>query len=240
MDEDARIRAVLEHIRSGGGLENFPATRNEKRALIATAGRRRLIAWEKTHRRYEITLRGRRLLRRRPGSTSRLRLSPQAIAIAAGAMALGLWFSADASRLLIGPQPTAVASLPVVAAAPVAVAVVPNPLPDPFPEHVDEPEEQSVPAAIPPKEPTHAVAPTHTEEPKPVAKSKRKVAKAHRKGTYASRHRRGNPTLAYTDPRQARPQTYFGYGYGHSNFGGQSTYGGQGSYGGRGGWSFFR
>jgi hypothetical protein len=231
MDEDTRIRAVLEHIRRGEALEHFPATRNEKRALIATAGRRRLIAWERTRRRYELTLRGRRMLRRRPGSRSRLRLSAQATAVAAVAMALGLWFSADASRLLIGTQPTAVASRP---AAPVAVAAQTAELPDPFPEHVEEPvDESSVPAETSSKGPTPAAAPAPVE-PKPAAKSKRKVAKAHRKGTYASRHRRNDPTLAYTGPRQARPQTYFGYGYGHSTFGGQGSYGGQSN------WSFYR
>jgi hypothetical protein len=233
MDEDARIRAVLEHIRRGGGLEDFPATRNAKRALIATAGRRRLIAWEKTRRRYELTLRGRRLLRRPPASASRRRLSVQAIAVAVGAVALGLWFSADASRLLIGSQATAVASRPAAPAAPLTVAAQPDPLPDPFPEHVEEPtDEQSVPAAAPPKEPTPAAAPAQPAEAKPAAKSKRKVAKAHRKGTYASWHRR--KTLAFTDPRQARPPTYSGYGYGQSSFGGQRSFGGQSN------WSFYR
>jgi hypothetical protein len=233
MDEDARIRAVLEHIGRGGGLEGFPGGRNEKHALIATAARRRLIAWEKTHRRYELTLRGRRMLRRRAGSSSRLRFSVKAIVVVAGAMALGLWFSADASRLLIGTQAPVVAAAPAALAAPVIVAAQP----DPFPEHVDEPaDEQPVPAATPAKGPTPAAAPAPPEESKPAAKSKRKVAKSHRKATYASRHRRNDPTLAYTDPRQARPPTYSGYGYGY----GQSTFGGHSSFGGQSNWSFYR
>jgi hypothetical protein len=151
-------------------------------------------------------------------------------------MALGLWFSADASRLLMGPPTPAVAARPAAPAAPMTVAAQPSALlADPFPEHVEEAtDEQSVPAATPSKEPTPAAAPAHPEEPKPVAKSKRKVAKAHRRATYASRHRRNDPTLAYTDPRQARPPTYFGYGYGQSNFGGQGSHGGQNN------WSFYR
>ena len=156
--------------------------------------------------------------------------------VAAGAMALGLWFSADASRLLIGSQTTAVALQPAVPAAPMEVAALPL-LPDPFPEHTEEPaEEPSAPAATTPKGSTPAAAAAPPAEPRPVAKSKRKVARAHRKGTYASRRRGNDPRVAYTDPRQARPQTYYGYGYGY----GQSTFSGPGRFGGQSNWSFYR
>jgi hypothetical protein len=236
MDEHSRIRAVLAHIGRGGDLDDFPASRSEKRALIATAGRRQLIAWGKTHRRYELTARGRRELRRRPASASRLRISVNAIVVAGAAMALGLWFSADASRLLMGMQATAVASQPAVPAAfaalPEAVAFGPVPGQTDGPLGPDE-AEQSAPApatVAPPKGPTPAAAPQR-DEPKPSAKSKRKVAKAHRKGSYASRRRRNDPAYAYTG-RAPNP-----YGYGYARQGG---YGNYGSFGGQGGWSYYR
>jgi len=53
-DDGSRMNAVLRHLGCGGDLRDFPATANERVALIRTAGARGLVTWHKTHPRYEL------------------------------------------------------------------------------------------------------------------------------------------------------------------------------------------
>ncbi len=53
--EQLRIGAALGHIQDRGNLDDFPADRNERRALMVTAVRRGLVAWDRRHERYELT-----------------------------------------------------------------------------------------------------------------------------------------------------------------------------------------
>jgi hypothetical protein len=61
--ESARIGAAIEHINEHGNLDGFPAARGERAALVLTARRQGLVAWSRTHRKYELTIHGYRTLR---------------------------------------------------------------------------------------------------------------------------------------------------------------------------------
>jgi hypothetical protein len=54
-DDGPRIDAMLRHLGCGRDLRDFPATANERVALIRTAGARGLVAWRRTRARYELT-----------------------------------------------------------------------------------------------------------------------------------------------------------------------------------------
>jgi hypothetical protein len=84
MDDETRIRAVLEHIRKGSSLGDFPGTRSEKLAVVAKADRFRLVEWSKARGRYRITLAGRwKLVNKRRLA---MRLSGPAVAITVAMM----------------------------------------------------------------------------------------------------------------------------------------------------------
>jgi hypothetical protein len=214
MDDEARIRAVLQHIRRGSGLGDFPGSRSEKLAVVARADRDRLVEWSKARGRYRLTLAGRWKLvdKRRLAS----RLSAPAIAVTV-AVTLGFWFSADASRLLAGgqKQPRAAdsqaAASKQAAPAPVARDSSSNPGPvaatDPR-DPAEQPSAVPASAAAEPLKPT--VVPTAQPEPKPAARAKRKVAKSRHKGTPT--HRASDPTFAYQYPGQFRQPGYPSYG----------------------------
>jgi hypothetical protein len=57
--ERLRIDTALAHIHECGNLDDFPGDRNERRALIITAVRRGLVAWDRRRERYELTGAGR-------------------------------------------------------------------------------------------------------------------------------------------------------------------------------------
>src|ERR1700732_843737 len=63
----ASIDAMLRHLASHHDPQDFPSTAYERQALIETAGKRRLIEWQKDRRRYELTPNGWRRLRRNGG-----------------------------------------------------------------------------------------------------------------------------------------------------------------------------
>jgi hypothetical protein len=210
MDEEARIRAVLEHIGRGRGLGDFPATKTERLALAATASRRRLIEWDRARGRYGLTSAGRRQLAVRARFAVRPRLVGQAIAITLAAVALGLWFSAGASHLLVGARtPPKALDLPLAAPTHTAVAAVAPPA-EPTPvaatpaDVAEPPSTEPAPATAPAKVAVPANVVVPLDKSKSSAKSKRKLAKSHHKARYASRHKRHDPTLAY-QPR------YFAY-----------------------------
>src|SRR5712692_6293416 len=61
VDLDAlRIGAAVEHIKAHGNLDGFPAGRGERLALVSTAARQGLLAWDRSRGKYELTGRGRR------------------------------------------------------------------------------------------------------------------------------------------------------------------------------------
>jgi hypothetical protein len=232
MDDEARIRAVLEHIRKGAGLENFPGTRSEKLAVVARADRDRLVEWSKTRGCYRLTLAGRWKLVDKTGLASRL--SAPAIAVTA-AVALGFWFSADASRLLTGGQTQARANHAQATTPKQAVparAAFPDSRPGAGPVAATEPRDlaeqpSTVPAtasAEPVQRETPAVKSVGQHDPKPVTRAKRKVAKSRHKGTPT--HGTSNPAFAFQYPGQFRQPAPFSSGSFSS--GGRST------------WSYFR
>jgi len=98
-DDRYQINAMLRHLGCGGDLREFPASTNERVALVRTAGARGLIAWRKTRARYELTSSGwdELMPRRRFGIPSLI------ISAATGGMAgviavAVFWLPADASR----------------------------------------------------------------------------------------------------------------------------------------------
>jgi len=54
-EERLRIGAALTYLKEQGNLDGFPARRNERMALMATAERRGLIVWDRNRERYEVT-----------------------------------------------------------------------------------------------------------------------------------------------------------------------------------------
>jgi hypothetical protein len=239
MDEHAKIHAVLAHIGRGGELADFPATKTQRLALLATASRRRLIGWDRARGRYQLTSSGRRALR-----TRRKAGWWAAVAFALCVVTTGVWLSADGTRLLNGGQMGArlLASLTVAPAhglagsdsraAPAppdhggtrAVSTGQQALPETAPLDPSRSEPQPVPGlmktalSIPPATPqTAGVEPARAPaadalpmiERKPVVRPKRTLAKQHHK-FHASRHRRRDHHLARHNLRPTHP-AYFGY-----------------------------
>jgi|GEM_PF-5758556 len=59
MDLEAlRIGAAMEHIKTHGNLDGFPARRGERLALVTTAAKQGLLVWNRSRGRYELTSRG--------------------------------------------------------------------------------------------------------------------------------------------------------------------------------------
>jgi len=54
-EEGLKIGAALAWISQQGNLEDFPGSRNERLALMTTAIRRGLVAWDRGHDRYKLT-----------------------------------------------------------------------------------------------------------------------------------------------------------------------------------------
>src|SRR5438552_6788606 len=54
-EERLRIGAALTYLKEQGNLDGFPARRNERMALMATAERRGLVVWDRNRERYEVT-----------------------------------------------------------------------------------------------------------------------------------------------------------------------------------------
>ena len=54
-EEGLKIGAALAWISQQGSLEDFPGSRNERLALMTTAIRRGLVAWDRGHDRYKLT-----------------------------------------------------------------------------------------------------------------------------------------------------------------------------------------
>jgi hypothetical protein len=222
MDDEARVRAVLKHIRNGSDLGDFPGSRSEKLAVVARADRFRLVQWSKTRGRYRITLAGRwKLVNKRRLAR---RLSAPAIAFTV-VVTLGFWLSADGSRLLADwqaqPRKMEVAAIAAKEAAlgTATRSVASDPQPTLAPAATDPRDEQpsAIPAAAPAEpKPAKPAATPAAHEPKH-ARAKRKVAKSRHKESPWQTWRAGNPGFAYQSPGQYRQPSYPSYG-GRSNW----------------------
>jgi hypothetical protein len=60
--EELRIGAAMAHVEEWGNLDGFPGSRGERLALMATATRRGLVAWDRSSDRYSLSARSRRYL----------------------------------------------------------------------------------------------------------------------------------------------------------------------------------
>jgi hypothetical protein len=117
----ASIDAMLRHLASHHDPQDFPSTAYERQALIEAAGKRRLVEWQKDGRRYELTARGWRRLRRNRGLGLPALAVGAGVGAAIGAAALAmLWLPTDRSAggpAALGPPvenvgPLNAASLP--------------------------------------------------------------------------------------------------------------------------------
>jgi hypothetical protein len=54
-EESLKLGAAMTWINQQGNLDDFPRGRNERMALMATAVRRGLVAWDRGHNRYKLT-----------------------------------------------------------------------------------------------------------------------------------------------------------------------------------------
>jgi hypothetical protein len=98
-DDGPRIDAMLRYLGCGRDLRDFPATANEKVALIRTASARGLIAWRRTRARYELTSFGwNALMPRRRFGVASLITSAATGGIASVVAAAVFWLPADAAR----------------------------------------------------------------------------------------------------------------------------------------------
>lgn len=60
--EELRIGAVMAHVQECGNLDGFASSRSERLALMTTAIRRGLLAWDRSSNRYSLSAPGRRYL----------------------------------------------------------------------------------------------------------------------------------------------------------------------------------
>jgi hypothetical protein len=118
-EERLRIGAVLAYLKEHGNVDGFPARQNERMALMATAERRGLIAWDRSHERYGVTRLGESALapyspleieaampprgsKPLPNHRSVRRPSSTILAFAAGAACMGLasWIFAGSGNTM--------------------------------------------------------------------------------------------------------------------------------------------
>jgi hypothetical protein len=98
-DEGYHINAMLRHLGCGGDLRDFPATANERVALVRIADARGLIAWRKGRARYELTHFGwNELLPKRRFGVPSLIISAATGGMAAVIAVAVFWLPADGSH----------------------------------------------------------------------------------------------------------------------------------------------
>jgi hypothetical protein len=193
----ANIDAMLRHLASHHDPQDFPSTAYERQALIETAGKRRLIEWQKDRRRYELTPNGWRRLRRNGGLGLPALAIGAGVGAAIGAAALVMfWLPADrsASHTALdppaekvgalgptSPPPGSVTPRTPAAAAPVTAASAGSPTPA-EPASVAEPSIPTQPGTDP--------APPAAKEPAG-KKSRHRTAKSlgRRNWTFGRRYR---------------------------------------------------
>jgi hypothetical protein len=206
-DGTDKLDAILGHLARGRDLQDFSATATEKLGVIRTAAARRLIAWNKTRARYELTLAG----WRRTAPRGSLGLAPLVVGASVGA-AIG----AAALAVLLGstdlpPNPVerhAVRSVSRPVEAKVVLAsAVPADSVDVTPAAPPAPTVPSTP--IEPVKPAERAAP---EEPGPEATAqvaRHTSARKHRHHRTSRARTRRMWAWAYRDERFARSGRIF-------------------------------
>ena len=198
---------MLRHLSCGRDVRDFPASANEKIALIRTADARGLIAWRRTRARYELTSIGwNELMPRRRFGVPSLIMSAAAGGVASVMAVAFFWPPADASRVRLERphvlQTAASAEICVPRYAPLpAMRVVEDAAaaaPDPKPE-IDAPEVTERPAVDPPGTTSGASG------------AKEAGATKSRK-TAHHRRREQRRSWAYADGWRGRSIRYAGYG----------------------------
>lgn len=82
--EQLRIDAALAHIREHGNLDDHPGDRNELRAIMVTAVRRGLVAWDRRRERYQLTSAGKSQIAGLEAAAARVAASAPAAPVQAG------------------------------------------------------------------------------------------------------------------------------------------------------------
>jgi hypothetical protein len=192
----ANLDAMLRHLAGDHDPQDFPSTAFERHALIETAGKRGLIAWQRDRRRYALTPAGWRRLRRGRGlGLASLAISAGAgAAIGAAALAV-LWLPGDVSPRSAADaaaSPSRVEAVGVLAPAPPPLAVTP------VAAVAGEGAASAVPAN-PPEPPTAAESPAPKPsdaeaaptaiKPPAARKSRHRTAAAHRRSAWDAARR---------------------------------------------------
>jgi hypothetical protein len=202
-----KLDAILGHLACGRDLQDFSGTTTEKLGIVRTAAARRLIAWNKTRARYELTLAG----WRRTAPRGSLGVAPLVIgatvgaAIGAAALAI-LLPSTDVPLRPVGRHAMRSVSRPVEAKVVLASAVPAEPV-------------NVIPAAPPaplvpptPAEPVKPVERAAPQEPGPEATAqvtRQTSARKHRHHRTARARTRRMWAWAYRDERFARSGRIF-------------------------------
>jgi hypothetical protein len=216
-DDGHRIKAMLRHLGCGRDVRDFPASANEKVALIRTADTRGLIAWRKTRARYELTSIGwNELMPRRRFGMPSLIISAATGGVAGVIAVAVFWPPADASRARANSSaPISRLEQPhVLQTARSAEICVPRYAPSPVMGVVED----AVAATEPEREP-EIDRPVVTERPaldqpgttSGASGAKEAGAKKSRK-TAHHRRREQRRSWAYADPWRSRSIRYAGYG----------------------------
>jgi len=206
-DGSEKLDAILGHLARGRDLQDFSATATEKLGVIRTAAARRLIAWNKTRARYELTLAGWRRTAPRGGLGVAPLVIGATVGAAIGAAALAVLLpSSDVPLNPVKRQALRSVSHPVEAN--VALA---TPLPaQPVSLLADAPPAQLVPATpVEPVKPLERAAP---EEPSPEATApvaRQTSARKHRHHRISRARTRRMWAWAYRDERFARSGRIF-------------------------------
>ena len=204
-----KIDAVLRHLAAGEDISDFPGTKYENLAVVRTAVRRGLIAWDAEGNRYILTPAGwGELAPRRFGVRSLVASTAIGAAIGAAALAF-LWLpslkwqgSAQATASPAVEKPVVTAASPPADIGGRSLAPMTAATP------AAKPASATVPAA--PAEPT-AVAEAPAPEP-PAAETppvKQAVKKPHRRTV-----RRPEQTNPFANPGYGRETSYSRYGQG--------------------------
>jgi hypothetical protein len=196
----ANIDAMLRHLASHHDPQDFPSTAYERQALIESAGKRRLIEWQKDRRRYELTPAGRRRLRRGAGLGFASLAIGAGVGATIGAAALAaLWLPTDRSTGEHG--------------APVSLVANPG-TPSPALPPARSPAPGAPPAVVPSTAPNVTPAATVVEQPAPAQPEAEPATSAAKDPVKKSRHKtaRGVGHRNWSFPRRYRDERYAGSG----------------------------
>jgi hypothetical protein len=206
-DGTEKLDAILGHLARGRDVQDFSGTTTEKLGVIRTAAARRLIAWNKSRARYELTLAGWRRTAPRGGLGVAPLVIGATVGAAIGAAALAVLLpSAD-----VPLNPVKRHAMRSVVRPVEANVVLATPLPvQPVSLLPDAPPAQLVPSApVEPVKPAERAAP---EEPSPEATAhvaRQTSARKHRHHRTSRARTRRMWAWAYRDERFARSGRIF-------------------------------